>query len=122
MGRYALVLLVIAVAAGVTWAADGERKAERASGELNGVVVGVEPVKAEAVVRLALTITTENGAKETFIVGPANAQAYATVGGLKAGEKVRLSWVTEGGDQKWIRGIRRIEGTEGAPREGDKTR
>lgn len=112
MRRYGLVLLMLAIG-GMVWAAEGEKKVERQTGELSGVVVGTEAVKEEGVLRLALTITTETGAKETFIVGPANQQAYATVGSLKAGEKVRLAWVTEGGDKKWIRSIRRLEGTEG---------
>jgi len=86
-------------------------EAERQTGELNGTVVGVEAVKADnGVLRLALTITTEEGGKETFIVGPGNPQAYATVGGLKAGDRVRLAWVMEGGNQKWIKGIRKLEG------------
>ena len=90
-----------------TFAAEGERQ----TGELNGTVVGVEAVKAEnGVLRLALTMTTEGGGKDTFIVGPGNPQAYATVGGLKAGDRVRLAWVTEGGNQKWITGIRKLEG------------
>jgi len=89
-------------------------EAQRQGGELSGTVVGVEPVKAEAVVRLALTVTTEGGEQATFIVGPANAQAYATVGALKAGDKVRLAWVPEGGDQKWIRVIHKLDGTRDA--------
>jgi hypothetical protein len=84
---------------------------ERQAGELNGTVVGVEPVKADnGVIRLVLTLTTEGGAQEKFTVGPGNPQAYATVGGLKTGDKVRLAWVTEGGNQKWITGIRKVEG------------
>ena len=83
------------------------------TGELNGVVVGVEAVRAEGVLRLALTITTESGVQETYIVGPANAQAYALVGSLKTGENVRLAWVTEGGTSKWIRNIRRLESAQG---------
>ena len=94
---------------------------ERHTGELNGTVVGVEAVKADnGILRLSLTITTEEGAKETFIVGPGNAQAYATVGGLKAGDKVRLAWVTEGGDQKWIKAIRKVEA--GAPEHHEGTK
>ena len=124
--RCAVVTLMVLAGAIMTTAlaAEGDRAAERQTGELNGVVVGTEAVKAEGVVRLALTITTEGGDQQTFIVGPGNPQAYATVGSLKAGEKVRLSWVSEGGDQKWIKGIRRLEGTgekvrkEGERREG----
>lgn len=116
MRRYVLVVLVILAVGCFAWAEDGQRK----TGELSGVVVGVEPVKAEGVIRLALTITTEGGAKETFLVGPANPELYARVGGLKAGEKVRLTWVSEGGDKKWIRNIRRLEGGEGERKEKER--
>ena len=75
-----------------------------------GRTVAAAPVKSDHEERLILTITKEDGAQDTFIVGRGNQQAYALVGTLKGGEKVRLSWVTEGTNpQKWIRNIRRLE-------------
>ena len=117
MGRYMLAVLMLVVAVGVTWAAEGENP-NRKAGEVSGTVVGTESVKGpEGNLLLSLTITTLEGAQQmTFVVGPGTREAYALVGSLKAGEKVRLSWVSETGVQKWIRSIRRLEGDK--PREG----
>lgn len=108
MSKMAVVVVAVAVVLGAglsrAFAAEGERPV----GELNGKVVSVETVKADnGVVRFALTITTEAGAKEKFTAGPGNADAYAVVKNLKADDKVRLAWVSEG-TEKWIKGIRKL--------------
>ena len=96
---------VLGVGMGIVFAEEAHR-----TGELNGAVVSVESFKAERdITRYKLTLTLEDGTEDVFIIGPANAKAYATVKALKAGDKVRLSWIIEGkGTQKWIKSIRKL--------------
>ena len=89
-----------------------EREDNRQAGEVSGVVMATQGVKGpEGNMLLSLTLSMEGGAEETFLVGPGSREAYAMVGSLKGGEKVRLGWNSAGGDiRKWVRSIRRVEG------------
>ena len=52
---------------------------------------------------LILTVSV-NGV--TYAVSPQNSSAYATVGGLKPGQKVTLTWAIEGtSDRRWVKSI-----------------
>lgn len=126
MRRYALVLLALAFATGLTWAADGGGKAGKV-GEVQGTVVSVDAMKGQTGWVFKLVVTTTEGVQETFMVGPKNAQAYATAGELNAGDKVKLGWMTENVTEKWVRQIHKIDGAEGegtkkGPRDGEVTK
>jgi len=120
MRRYGLAAVLLAWVTGLTWAEGGDRKPETRDGQAHGTVVSTEAIKGDGGLLLSLTITrAEGGAQETFLVGPRNGQAYSMVGSLKAGEQVRVNWVSEGGDKKWIRSIQRIE-AEGERKDGER--
>ncbi len=111
--RTSWLIAVCAIAACALYLGTAPSFAEEGSprtGELNGTVVSVESFKAERdIIRYKLTLTTGEG-EDTFIIGPYNADGYALVKTLKAGDKVRVAWLIEGrGSQKWIKSIRKIE-------------
>ncbi len=110
MSKVAVLVAIVAVCAlyvgmSRTVAAEGGGR----TGEVSGTVVSVESFKAERdIIRYKLTLTTEGG-EDTFIIGPYNADGYALVKTLKAGDKVRVAWLIEGrGTQKWIKSIRKV--------------
>ena len=112
MRRYALVILMVAVGAGMTLAAptskpsDTPKSAPRKGEEKNATVSGVEAHKGELGIVLALTVKKEKGGTLTFYVSPRNATAYGTTGGLKMNDKVNLTWGMEGtSEKKWVSSI-----------------
>jgi hypothetical protein len=75
-------------------------------GKANGVVLEVAAqVQEDGPVILVVTIKGEGVWEARFEVGPNNPEAYATVGGLRKGDKVTVAWVREE-DRNLIREIR----------------
>jgi len=90
-------------------------------GTAKGVVQQVEAqVREEGPIILVVTLKGEGVWEARFEVGPDNREAYATVGGLKKGDRVTIGWV-RAGELNLIREIR-VEGREGEGerREGDR--
>lgn len=107
MARYALVALAMAFAVGMAYGADTKPKpkptveVKKTTGQAEGSVGSVDTQRGEQ--GLILTVSV-NGM--TYSVSPQNSNSYATVGGLKPGQKVTLTWAIEGtSERKWIKSI-----------------
>ena len=107
MARYALMALVMVFAVGMAYGADTTPKTKppevkKTTGQVEGSVGSVDTQRGEQ--GLILTVSV-NGV--TYAVSPQNSSAYATVGGLKPGQKVTLTWAIEGttSERKWIKSI-----------------
>lgn len=114
MRRYALVLLMIVAAVGMTWAADTGKpgtktppaKVNPNSGEIQGTVTGIDAARSDQGWVFTVSVRTVEGNSVTVYARPKNGQAYSTAGELKAGEKVKINWSMEpGSTKKWVTSI-----------------
>ena len=111
-------VLVIS-AAGILSAADG-------GGTIRGTVASVVPMETpEGRTLLMLVLKGEGIWQATVTVAPENKAAFAAVSGLKAGDRVTLAWVVDGGRamvREIVRGEGRGEGENKPRAEGERER
>lgn len=96
-------LMIAMLAAGLTaglcnWGMGKEVE----KGETRGTVVGTQVVIIQKVEVISVSILTNSATKQTLLVAPSSAGAYATAKELKTNDKVHAWWETTGGGKKWV--------------------